>query len=31
VQILALSDADLGQRIIAWRQSQTDNVAQVPE
>ena len=31
VQILALSDADLGQRIIAWRQSQTDNVAEVPE
>ncbi|MDA0801290.1 MAG: 5-(carboxyamino)imidazole ribonucleotide mutase [Proteobacteria bacterium] len=31
VQILALSDADLGQRIIAWRQSQTDNVAEAPE
>jgi 5-(carboxyamino)imidazole ribonucleotide mutase len=31
VQILALSDADLGQRIIAWRQSQTNNVAEVPE
>ena len=31
VQILALSDADLGQRIIAWRQKQTDNVAEVPE
>ncbi|MDA9013914.1 AIR carboxylase family protein, partial [Alphaproteobacteria bacterium] len=31
VQILALSDADLVQRIIAWRQSQTDNVAEAPE
>ena len=31
VQILALSNADLGQRIIAWRQSQTDNVAEAPE
>jgi 5-(carboxyamino)imidazole ribonucleotide mutase len=31
VQILALSDANLGQRIIAWRQSQTDNVAEAPE
>ena len=31
VQILALSDADLGQRIITWRQSQTDNVAEAPE
>ena len=31
VQILALSDAELGQRIIAWRQSQTDNVAEAPE
>ena len=31
VQILALSDADLGERIIAWRQSQTDNVAEAPE
>ena len=31
VQILALSDVDLGQRIIAWRQSQTDNVAETPE
>ena len=31
VQILALSDTDLGQRIIAWRQSQTDNVAEAPE
>ena len=31
VQILALSDVDLGQRIIAWRQSQTDNVAEAPE
>ena len=31
VQILALSDADLGQRIIAWRQNQTDNVAEAPE
>jgi 5-(carboxyamino)imidazole ribonucleotide mutase len=31
VQILALSDADLGQRTIAWRQSQTDNVAEAPE
>ena len=31
VQILALSDADLSQRIIAWRQSQTDNVAETPE
>ena len=31
VQILALSDADLGQRIIAWRRSQTDNVAEAPE
>ena len=31
VQILALSDPDLGQRIIAWRQSQTDNVAEAPE
>ena len=31
VQILALSDADLSQRIIAWRRSQTDNVAEAPE
>jgi 5-(carboxyamino)imidazole ribonucleotide mutase len=31
VQILALSDSDLGQRIISWRQSQTDNVAEAPE
>ena len=31
VQILALSDADLGERIIAWRQSQTDNIAEAPE
>ena len=31
VQILALSDADLGQQIIAWRQSQTDTVAEAPE
>ena len=31
VQILALSDAGLSQRIIAWRQSQTDNVAEAPE
>jgi 5-(carboxyamino)imidazole ribonucleotide mutase len=31
VQILALSDADLGQKIITWRQSQTDNVAEAPE
>ena len=31
VQILALSDACLSQRIIAWRQSQTDNVAEAPE
>ena len=31
VQILALSDANLSQRIIAWRQSQTDNVAEAPE
>ena len=31
MQILALSDADLSQRIIAWRQSQTDNIAEAPE
>ena len=31
VQILALSNVDLGQRIIAWRRSQTDNVAEGPE
>ena len=31
VQILALSNVSLGQRIIAWRQSQTDNVAEAPE
>jgi 5-(carboxyamino)imidazole ribonucleotide mutase len=31
VQILALSDTGLGQRIISWRQSQTDNVAEAPE
>jgi 5-(carboxyamino)imidazole ribonucleotide mutase len=31
VQILALSDADFSRRIIAWRQSQTDNVIEAPE
>ena len=31
LQILAVSDDQLGQRIITWRQSQTDNVAEAPE
>jgi 5-(carboxyamino)imidazole ribonucleotide mutase len=31
MQILALSNTDLGQSIIAWRQSQTDNIAEAPE
>ena len=31
VQILALSDPDLQQSLIAWRTAQTDNVAQTPE
>ena len=31
VQILALSDPDLRQTLVAWRTAQTDNVAQTPE
>jgi 5-(carboxyamino)imidazole ribonucleotide mutase len=31
VQILALSDPDLRQSLVAWRTAQTDNVAQTPE
>ena len=31
VQILALSDPDLQQSLVAWRTAQTDNVAQTPE
>ena len=31
VQILALSDPDLKQSLVAWRTAQTDNVAQTPE
>lgn len=30
VQILALSDADLATRLAAWRQAQTDSVANIP-
>jgi 5-(carboxyamino)imidazole ribonucleotide mutase len=29
-QILALSDADLATRLAAWRQAQTDSVANIP-
>jgi 5-(carboxyamino)imidazole ribonucleotide mutase len=29
-QILALSDADLADRLAAWRQAQTDSVADTP-
>ena len=31
IQIMALSDAELAQKFITWRQSQTDNVAEKPE
>ena len=31
LQILGLSDADLTQRLVKWRQNQTSNVAETPE
>ena len=31
VQIMGLSDADLTQKIVTWRQNQTINVAETPE
>ena len=31
VQIMGLSDADLTQKIVTWRQNQTINVAEMPE
>mgnify|MGYP003314787319 CR=1 FL=1 len=31
LQIIGLSDADLTQRLITWRQNQTSNVAETPE
>ena len=31
IQILALSDTDLNEKIITWRQSQTSNVAEAPK
>jgi 5-(carboxyamino)imidazole ribonucleotide mutase len=31
VQIMGLSDADLAQKLITWRQNQTSNVAEKPE
>ena len=31
VQILALSDPALGNKLVEWRQSQTNNVAEAPE
>ena len=31
IQIMGLSDADLTQRLVTWRQNQTDNVAETPE
>ena len=31
LQIIGLSDADLTQRLVTWRQNQTSNVAETPE
>ena len=31
VQIMGLSDADLTQRLVTWRQNQTSSVAETPE
>ena len=31
IQIMGLSDADLTQRLTAWRQNQTSNVAETPD
>ena len=31
LQILGLSDAELAQRLVTWRQNQTSNVAETPE
>ena len=31
LQILGLSDADLTQRLVKWRQNQTSNVAETPD
>ena len=31
IQIMGLSDADLTQKIVTWRQNQTINVAETPE
>jgi len=31
IQIMSLSDADLIQRLVTWRQNQTSNVAETPE
>ena len=31
VQIIGLSDVDLAQRLVTWRQNQTSNVAKTPE
>ena len=31
LQIIGLSDADLTQRLVKWRQNQTSNVAETPE
>ena len=31
LQIIGLSDADLTQRLVEWRQNQTNNVAETPE
>ena len=31
IQIIGLSDADLTQRLVTWRQNQTSNVAETPE
>ena len=31
IQIMSLSDSDLTQRLVIWRQNQTGNVAETPE
>ena len=31
IQIIGLSDADLAQRLVTWRQNQTSSVAETPE
>ena len=31
IQIIGLSDVDLAQRLVTWRQNQTSNVAETPE